>query len=155
MLSSKDLVAEAANALGFLDLPVEVRLTIYGYLFDTSKLSCGIPHTSWPACNFSICSCLFPYHIVRTCRQLRDEAFSMLMAATTVEVAGGFDKIFNMPKPYTVAVTRAVVLDAKQFAMRPFQFQRLPNLKVLEIRNLTVWCKFYDEVCSITATFHA
>lgn len=72
----------------------------------------------------------------------------MLMAATTVEVAGGFDKILDMPTPYPSAVTRAVVLDAKQFSMRPFQLEKLPKLKTLEIRNITVWCKFYDEVCA-------
>ena len=69
-----------------------------------------------------------------------------MMAATTVEVAGSLDKILDMPASYVNAVTKAIILDAKQFSMRPFQLERLPSLRVLEIRNITVWCKFYDEV---------
>lgn len=145
-LVANTVSVESSGRLGFLDLPFEIRLAIYSYLFDASKLSCGIPHTSWPSCGLLICACLFPHHIVRTCRQLREEAFSPLMAATTVEVAGSLDKILDMPASYVNAVTKAIILDAKQFSMRPFQLERLPSLRVLEIRNITVWCKFYDEV---------
>lgn len=134
------------NALRFLDLPAEIRLAIYSHLFEAAKLSCGTPHVSWPACDFAICSCLFPYHIVRTCRQLRDETLPLLMAATTVEVAGSLEKVVNMPEFYVGSISKAVVLDAKQFSLRPFQLEKLPALRILELRNITVWCMFYDEV---------
>lgn len=138
-------IQDAPKVLGFLDLPLEVRLEVYSHLFEAAKLSCDTPHTTWPTCGHSICSCLFPHHIVSTCRQLRDETLPLLMASTVVEVAGSFDKITRMPDHYLGAMNRAVVLDAKLFSTRPFQLEKLPELKVLELRNITVWCKFYDE----------
>jgi len=139
------LVGEKAR-LGFLDLPTEIRLQVYSYLFDSAKLACDTPHGGWPSCGYSVCSCLFPRHISSTCRQLRQEALPVLMAATTVEVAGSFDKVVTMPECYLTAINRAVVLDAKQFSLQPFLLERLPALKILELRNITIWCKFYDEV---------
>lgn len=138
-------VPNVPKVLGFLDLPLEVRLEVYSHLFEAAKLSCDTPHTTWPTCGYSICSCLFPRHIVSTCRQLREETLPFLMASTVVEVAGSFEKITRMPDHYLEAVNRAVVLDAKLFSTRPFQLEKLPALKILELRNITVWCKFYDE----------
>lgn len=70
----------------------------------------------------------------------------MLLGATTIEVAGTFGSIHGLPASHLKFVTTAVVLDAKLFSLRPFQLECLPNLQVLELRNITVWCKFYDEV---------
>lgn len=70
----------------------------------------------------------------------------MLLSATTIQVAGSFSDVLTMPGSYLECVNAAVVLDAKLFSLRPFQMEHLPNLKVLELRNITVWCKFYDEV---------
>lgn len=134
------------TGLGFLDLPTEVRLEIYQYLFDASKLSCQTPHPTYPACGYKICTCLFPHQITQTSRQLRYETLPMLLSATTIQVAGSFSDVLTMPASYLECVNAAVVLDAKLFSLRPFQMEHLPNLKVLELRNITVWCKFYDEV---------
>lgn len=139
-------LAGQKTGLSFLDLPVEIRLEVYLHLFEAAKLACDTPHASWPSCGFSICSCLFPRQITSTCRQLREESLPILMAVTTVEVAGSFDKVVAMPKIYLGAINRAVVLDAKLFSLRPFQLERLPALRILELRNITIWCKFYDEV---------
>ncbi|KAK5939419.1 hypothetical protein PMZ80_008723 [Knufia obscura] len=153
MTTSKTETTEMATTLvggktglGFLDLPTEIRVEVYSHLFEAAKLSCDTPHSTWPSCGYSVCSCLFPRHITNTCRQLRQESLPILMAATTVEVAGSLDKIVSMPECYLGAINRAVVLDAKLFSLRPFQLERLPALKVLELRNITIWCKFYDEV---------
>lgn len=122
----------------FLDLPAEIRWEIYSHLFDSAKLSCETPHAIWPKCGKSVCSCLFPRHITSTCRQLRTETLPLLLAATTVEVAGSFDKIITMPESYLGRINYAVVLDAKLFSLRPFQLEKMPALKVLELRNITV-----------------
>jgi hypothetical protein len=131
---------------GFLDLPTEVRLEIYRHLFDSSKLSCQTPHATYPACGYKICTCLFPHEITKASRQLRSETLRMLLSATTLQVAGSFASMLTMPDSYLEFVNAAVVLDAKLFSLRPFQLEHLSSLKVLELRNITVWCKFYDEV---------
>ncbi|KAK5315616.1 hypothetical protein LTR70_006700 [Exophiala xenobiotica] len=142
---STTLVGEKTG-LGFLDLPPEIRFEVYAHLFEDAKLTCDTPHATWPSCGHSVCSCLFPQHIASTCRQLRQESLPILMAATTVEVAGSFDKVVTMPDCYLGAISRAIVLDAKVFSLRPFQLEMLPALRILELRNITIWCKFYDEV---------
>jgi len=139
------LVGEKTS-LGFLDLPPEIRFEVYAHLFEDAKLTCDTPHATWPSCGRSVCSCLFPRHIASTCRQLRQESLPILLAATTVEVAGSFDKVVTMPNCYLGAINRAIVLDAKVFSLRPFQLEMLPALRILELRNITIWCKFYDEV---------
>lgn len=130
---------------GFLTLPAEIRVQVYSALFRGSKLSCDTPHLTIPSCGYSICQCLFPWQLANTCKLLREETLSYLMASTTLEVAGSFEGISKMPDQYLSLITRAVVLDAKPFSLRPFQLERLPSLRVLELRNVTVWCKFYDE----------
>ena len=128
-----------------LDLPPEIRIQIYTYLFEASRLSCDTPHLSLPHCGYSICTCLFPRHITTTCHQLRQETMPYLTTSTTLEVAGSLDKIIKMPLPYLSSITQVIVLDAKPFSLRPFQVEKLPALEILELRNITVWCKFYDE----------
>lgn len=134
------------SGLSFLDLPTEIRLEVYHYLFDSSKLSCQTPHATYPACGYKVCTCLFPHQITKTSRQLRRETLPMLLGATTLQVAGSFGNMLTMPPTHLEGVTSAVVLDAKLFSLRPFQLEYLPNLRSLELRNITVWCKFYDEV---------
>jgi len=136
---------EERSAISFLDLPLEIRSEVYSHLFDSAKLSCDTPHATWPTCGFAICSCSFPHQLAQTCRQLRYEALPTLLSATTIEVAGSFDRVIQMPNSHLNGITRAVVLDAKLFSLRPIELNKLSNLKVLELRNVTVWCKFYDE----------
>ena len=131
---------------GFLNLPAEIRVQIYSSLFQGSKLSCDTPHISIPSCGFSTCTCLFPRQLANTCQLLREESLSYLMASTTLEVAGTLEKIAKMPERYLSSITRAIVLDAKPFSLRPFQLELLPALQVLELRSITCWCKYYDEV---------
>lgn len=139
------LVAESVGA-SLLDLPAELRAEIYQHLFGSSKISCQTPHATWPACGFKVCTCFFPDQITKVSRQLRYETLPMLLAATTLQVAGSFDQVLTMPLSHLDSVTSAVVLDAKLFSLRPFQLEYMPNLRLLELRNITVWCKFYDEI---------
>lgn len=143
MATSVSIIEE--GKLGFLNLPAEIRVQVYSALYRGSKLSCDTPHITLPPCEFSTCRCLFPWQLADTCRLLREETLSYLMASTTLEVAGSFEKLSKMPDRYLSSITRAVVLDAKPFSLRPFQLEQLPALQVLELRNVTVWCKFYDE----------
>lgn len=134
------------TGISFLDLPTEIRLEIYQHLFDSSKLSCQTPHATYPACGFKVCTCLFPHQVTKVSRQLRNETLPILLGATTLQVAGSFDNMLALPTSHLELMTSAVVLDAKLFSLRPFQLEYMPNLRLLELRNITVWCKFYDEI---------
>lgn len=144
------LVAAPTSKLGFLDLPPEIRLQIYNQLFLSPKLSCELPHRddhpNWATCKYTICTCNFPRHLTSTCRQIRHEALPLLIANTTVELATCFTRFQSlMHTTYLSQLQHAIVLKPKEFSMVPFDPAKLPALKTLELRNITVWCKFYDE----------
>lgn len=128
-----------------LAVPGEIRLEVYRYLFDGAQLSIESAHPTGSPCGFTICSCAFPWHILRTCKKLRSEALPYLLAATTLEVASTMVKAANIPSSYLSAIPRAVVLDAKAFTNTPFQLDVFTSLKLLELRNITIWCKYHDE----------
>lgn len=65
------------KALGFLDLPAEIRITIYQFLFSCSTLFIDLG----PA---FICRDLFHYEITATCHGIRAEAIPCLNGATTL-----------------------------------------------------------------------
>lgn len=136
------------SACPLLALPMEIRIQIYQFLFASALISIDPPHLYCPhipLCGFTICSCSFPWQIVNTCRQLRYEALPYLLAATTLEVSTTLDRAIVLPRIYLRGVSRAVVLNAKAFFSRPLQFELFHSLRVLELRNITVWCKYHDK----------
>lgn len=135
----------SAPRCGFLHLPYEIRTEVYSYLFEAAQLSIEAVHATSPHCGYTICSCAFPWHISHTCRQLRAEALPYLLAATTLEVSSSLVKATIIPPPYLSAIPRAVVLDAKAFSSQPFKLDSFNSLKTLELRNITIWCKYHDE----------
>lgn len=144
------LIGTPTSKRSFLDLPPEIRFEIYKQLFLSPKLSCELPHRdnhpNWATCKYTICTCNFPRHLTSTSRQIRHEALPLLLANTTVEVATCFTRFKSlMPPTYLSQLQHAVVLKPKEFSKVPFELAKLPALKTLELRNITVWCKFYDE----------
>jgi hypothetical protein len=46
---------------------------------------------------------------------------------------------------YLSVIPKAVVLDAKAFSNMPLQLDLFGGLRILELRNITIWCKYHDE----------
>lgn len=135
----------AAGRCYILDLPAEVRVVIYRHLFEAAQLSLGgAGHPNTPHCGFAVCSCAFPWHILRTCRQLRWEALPYLLPATTLQVAGTLDKVNRLPSSYLSAIPRAIILNAEAFSKMPLFLDHIQGLKILEIRNMTIWCRYHE-----------
>lgn len=132
-------------ACPLLAIPGEVRLGIYQYLFDGAKLCIESCHSSDSPCGRTVCSCAFPWHILGTCRQLRREALPYLLAATTLEVSRTIVNVAKILSSYLPSIPKIVVLDVAAFSKLPLELEALKNLKVLELRNITIWCKYYDE----------
>jgi hypothetical protein len=132
---------QKSTPFGFLDLPTEIRIEVYQHLFEAARLSIEAAHVTSQHCGFNICSCAFPWHIINTCRRLRQEALPYLLAATTLTVSSTLTRANLIPAAYLSAIPRAVVLDAKAFSAEPFQLERFVSLRTLELRNITIWCK--------------
>jgi hypothetical protein len=128
-----------------LTLPGEIRLEVYRYLFEGAQLTLESAHPAGVPCGFTICSCLFPWHVLHTCKMLRSEALPYLLAATTLEVSGTMVKATKIPSSYLSVIPKAVVLDAKAFSNMPLQLDLFGGLRILELRNITIWCKYHDE----------
>jgi hypothetical protein len=136
---------KAIPALGFLDLPAEVRVEVYQHLFHAAELSLEPAFPSVSHCGVSICPCRFPYALLSTCRTLRQEAESYLLAATTLQLASTCHKLDLLPASYLSGISRAVVLNVKQYLKQPLDFDRFAALKTLELRNIAVWCRYMNE----------
>lgn len=67
------------------------------------------------------------------------------MAATTLQICQPLDEAVPIPPWYLENIPRLVVSDAKAFSRQPFKSERLPALQVLELRNITIWCKYHPE----------
>lgn len=132
-------------ALGFLDLPAEVRVEVYQHLFCSSELSLEPAFPSVSHCGFSICPCRFPHALLSTCRTLRGEALSYLLASTTLQLASTTHKLSLLPASYLRGIPRAVVLNVRQYLKQPVDFGLLAALRTLEFRNIAVWCRYHDE----------
>ena len=128
-----------------LAIPGEVRLEVYRYLFEGAQLSVEPANPTGSHCGFTICSCAFPWHILHTCKKLRYEALPYLLSVTTLEVSSTLVNATKIPSSYLSLIPRAVVLDAKAFTNMPFQLDLFKSLKLLELRNITIWCKYHDE----------
>jgi hypothetical protein len=67
------------------------------------------------------------------------------MAATTLHICQPLDEATPIPPRYLQNIPRLLVSDAKAFSRQPFNADRLPGLQVLELRNITIWCKYHAE----------
>lgn len=133
-------------SLGFLDIPAEVRVEVYQHLFRSAELSLEPAFPSVSHCGFTICPCRFPYALLSTCRTLRQEALSYLLAATTLQLSNtSSHKLALLPAHYLAGIPRAVVLNIGQFLKHPLNFAQFPALQMLELRNIVVWCRYHDE----------
>lgn len=128
-----------------LAVPGEVRMEVYRHLFEGAQLSVESIHPIGPPCGFRICSCAFQWHILHTCKKLRDEALPYLLSATSLEVSNTMVKAVKIPASYLSVIPRAVILDAKAFTTMPLHLDLFASLKLLELRNITIWCKYHDE----------
>jgi hypothetical protein len=131
--------------IGFLDLPAEIRIEIYRHLFRAAQIV--VPATQLVASALSpiACSGGFQRHVLDTCWTIRNEALSYLLAATTLQICQPLGEAVPIPPYYLENIPRLVVSDAKAFSRQPFKPDRLPGLQVLELRNITIWCKYHSE----------
>lgn len=140
-----DASSSPIECSGLLDLPTEIRIEIYRHLFAAAQLSLEGGHPDSWHCGSSICLCAFPYHLVNTCRQLRHEAAPYLLGATTLQVKHSLENVDRLPPRYVSEITRAVMLNVGSFSKSPMQLGSFLALKTVELRNITVWCKYHDE----------
>jgi hypothetical protein len=128
-----------------LSLPAEIRAEIYEHLFKHSQLSIETSLMGSRCCSAPICSCAFPYQLLNTCQQLRQEAASYLWAATMLKIFGAPDTIQRLPPTHLSSIRRIVVLNAPAFSRKSLDLELFTGLKTLELHNVTVWCKYHDE----------
>lgn len=128
-----------------LDLPLEIRVEIYQHLFRSAQLSIQPTWPSIPHCRFSICSCWFPWHIINTCRLLREEALEYLLAATTLQIASLPSKAKLLPHAFSSAIPRTIVMNVESYSKSPLDLETFRSLRTLELHNIAVWCQYHDE----------
>lgn len=128
-----------------LALPIEVRAEIYRHLFTGSLLSTDIGHHIGHHSGARLCTCSFPWQITKTCQQLKHEATHYLLSATTLEISSTIEETFQLAPIYLAKIPRLVILNTGVYYKKPLDLKALSSLKVLELRNITVWCKYYDE----------
>lgn len=121
----------------------------------------------------SFCTCSFPFSIMHTCRLLRSETTSLLLSDATLEVGSRIEKIALLPDYFLSLVKRVIVLDAKQLSLcstvginksgagcngnnisgisgavrgsGTLDLSKFQSLKMLEVRNISVWCQYYED----------
>jgi len=76
---------------------------------------------------------------------LREEATPHLPAAITLQVNGTLENLKRLPSKYVPSIERALVMNTESVSKAPLQLDMLSALKTLELRNITVWCKYHDE----------
>ena len=145
-----------------LDLPFEIRVSIYQELFRAPLLALDLPyHKTSAGCRSPICTCDYPWQITTCCRQTRTESLPLLHSTATLTLQTSFDRARLIPRAHLSAIPRVVVLDAKAFSdlttpsslicsPPPIDFSRLlprslSSLRLLELRNLTIWCQWNHE----------
>jgi hypothetical protein len=135
---------------GLLELPMEIRVEIYQHLFKSARLSIEPVHPSVSHCRYSVCSCRFPWHIINTCHQFRQEALGYLLAATTLQIANVPTKAKLLPPAFLSAIPRAVIMSVESYSKSPLDLRSFGSLRKLELRNIAVWCQYHDEeyLCS-------
>lgn len=139
------VVEDQQQLCRLLQLPMEIRAAIYDQLFRSAHLSIEPGYPSVPHCRYSICSCWFPWQIVNTCQQLRQEALEYLLAATTLQIVSLPTKTQLLPPVLLSGIPRAMILSVEAYSKRPLDLSILPSLRILEIHNIAVWCQYHDE----------
>ena len=130
---------------GLLELPFEIRTEIYRCLFDSARLSIEPVYPSIPHCRYTICSCWFPWHIVNTCQQLRQEALGSLLAATTLQIASLPTKAKLLPDVFLSTIPKAIIMNVESYSKSPLDLGSFRSLRTLELHNIAVWCQYHDE----------
>ena len=140
------LVSHSASAVGFLDLPAEIRIEIYQHLFEAAQITVPALHLlTTSLVPLVVCSGGFQKRFLETCWTIRNEALQYLLAATNLHISQPMDQAIPIPPYYLENIPRLVVSDAKSFSSQEFKSDRLPGLQVLELRNITIWCKYHSE----------
>jgi hypothetical protein len=127
------------------DLPAEVRVLIYHYLFHSAELSVEPAFPAVSHCNRSFCVCRFPYALINTCRLLRTEATSYLLRSTTLHLSSTSNKVTLLPSSYVAGIGKAVIMNVGHYLRQPLDFTKFSALKVLELRNIAVWCRYHED----------
>ncbi|KAI1624005.1 hypothetical protein EDD37DRAFT_393427 [Exophiala viscosa] len=134
-----------------LELPAEIRIEIYRHLFADAQLFLQ-GKAKFFHCGPELCSCDFPWQILGTCRRLRQDALPYLLAATTLRFASTLENADRLPQNYLAAISQAVICRVDAIGSGPLQLERFRGLKVLEVRDLVIWCKYYDQAYLETPT---
>lgn len=145
---SEVTTAASPHRSSLLTLPPEIRVEIFRHLFLNSQiLADGSCSMNGYRCGTKICRCSFPHQLLVSCRQLRWEANSYLLAATTLQISGAMKQLVsNVPQAVLSAIPRVVISDARRSLSKlPLQFDMFDSLKILELRNITIWCQYHDE----------
>ncbi|KIV86799.1 hypothetical protein PV11_02387 [Exophiala sideris] len=125
-----------------LELPAEIRVAIYRHLFANAQLFLQ-GRSKFFHCGPKLCSCDFPWQILGTCWRLRHEAMPYLLLATTIRFASTLENADRLPQSYLSAIPQAVCrIDA--VGKLPLRLDMFRGLKVLELRDLVIWCKYYN-----------
>ncbi len=139
-------LSPSPSAVGFLDLPAEIRIEIYHRLFEAAQIVVPASHLVTTSLKtLVLCSGGFQKRFLETCWTIRNEALQYLLAATTLHISQPLDQACPIPPYYLENIPRLVVSDAKSFSSQEFKADRLPGLQVLELRNITIWCKYHSE----------
>ena len=129
------------RALGFLDLPGEIREKIYQFLFESAQIEVKSNALfDRPRCRSVVCSGGFQWNLLSTCRSIHNEATPYLLASTTLQISQPLDDTTAIPQHYLDHIQRLVVSDIKSFSRESFRPERLPALRVLELRGVMIWC---------------
>jgi hypothetical protein len=127
------------------DLPAEVRVQIYQHLFDGAELSVEPAFPAVSHCNRSFCVCRFPHALLSTCRLLRLEATSYLLKSTTLHLSSTSHKVRLLPPSFIAGISRAVIMNIGHYLREPLDFTKFQALRVLELRNIAVWCRYHED----------
>ena len=125
-----------------LELPAEIRVEIYRHLFANAQLFLQ-GKAKFFHCGPELCSCDFPWQILGTCRKLRQDALPYLLTARTLRFASTLENAERLPQTYVSAIPQAVICLA--VGKLPLQLFMFRSLKVLEVRDLVVWCNYHDQ----------
>ena len=141
-----DSPSPSTSAVSFLDLPTEIRIEIYQHLFDAAQIVVPASHLVTTSLKTLVSySGGFQKQFLETCWTIRNEALKYLLAATTLHISQPLDRACPIPPYYLNNIPRLVVSDAKSFSSQEFKADRLPGLQILELRNITIWCKYHSE----------
>ncbi|KIW11777.1 hypothetical protein PV08_09049 [Exophiala spinifera] len=68
-----------------------------------------------------------------------------LFSAATLRISGTGARTGHLPQQYMAKIPRAIVQDPGSFSKTMIDIDQLYSLKVLELRNVAIWCTYHDE----------